>query len=268
MIARVLGVAARAAALTLVVACAGGAPPPASAGTTSQNSGPPSPGAGPTPGALEMTSIPPELATRMPAARVPVPSPDAPSRGPSGAPVTIQIFSDFECPFCAMAAPVVHELESEFGGSVRIVWRNLPLSMHPHAELAAETGLEIYAERGGAAFWRFHDATFAAQRNGLDEGVLLALAVAQGVDRERYRTALAARTHAAKIEADLAAADQAGINGTPAFFVNDWLAVGALPYPEMRLLVVQALRDAGAGNGALAPAAPPAPPAPAVRTPL
>jgi protein-disulfide isomerase len=202
----------------------------------------------------------------MPRARVPVPSPDAPSRGPVGAPVTIQIFSDFECPFCAMAAPLVRELESEFGGSVRVVWRNLPLSMHPHAELAAETGLEIYAERGGAAFWRFHDATFAAQRNGLDENVISALAEAQGVDRQRYHAALAARTHAPKIEADLNAADLAGINGTPAFFVNDWLAVGALPYPEMRLIVMQALRDAGAGAGALVPAAPPA--TPTVTTPL
>lgn len=263
MIGRVLGVAARAAALTLVVACAGGAPPPASAGTTSPNNEAPEPGAGP--GAPEAVSIPPELATRMPAGRVPVPSPDAPSRGPLGAPVTIQIFSDFECPFCAMAAPVVRELESEFGGSVRIVWRNLPLTMHPHAELAAETGLELYAERGGAAFWRFHDATFAAQRNGLDEGVILALAEAQGIDRERYRTALASRTHVPKIEADVTAADKAGINGTPAFLVNDWLAVGALPYPELRLVVVQALRDVGAGAGALAP---PPPPPVSLQTPL
>jgi protein-disulfide isomerase len=257
LIERVLGVAARAAALTLVVACAGGAPPPANAGTTSPNNVPPNAGGGPTPGAEESVSIPPDLATRLPKARVPVPSPDAPSRGPASAPVTIQIFSDFECPFCAMAAPLVRELESEFGGSVRIVWRNLPLTMHPHAELAAETGLEIYAERGGAAFWRFHDATFAAQQKGLDEGVILALAEAEGVDRERSRAALAARTHAPKIEADLNAADLAGINGTPAFFVNDWLAVGALPYPEMRLLVLQALRERGAGAGALAPAVPP-----------
>ena len=117
--------------------------------------------------------------------------------------------------------------------------------MHAHAALAAETALEVYAQRGGAAFWRFHDATFAAQRNGLDENVLLALAEAQGVDKARLHTALTAHAHAPKIEADLAAADAAGINGTPAFFVNDYYAVGALPYAEMRAIVVQALHDAG-----------------------
>lgn len=248
MIANVLGVAARAAALMLVVACAGGAPPPASAATTGPyGSETPSFETG-TPAALSATAnAPAELAaTRVDPHSVPVPSADAPSRGPLNAPVTIQVFSDFECPFCALAAPVVRELEAEFGSSVRVVWRNLPLPMHAHAALAAETALEVYAERGGAAFWRFHDAAFAAtQRAGLDETVILSLAEAEGVDRARCRAALASHTHAPKIEADLAAADQAGINGTPAFFVNDWYAVGALPYPEMRAIVVRALRDLG-----------------------
>jgi protein-disulfide isomerase len=184
-------------------------------------------------------------ATRVDASRVPVPGPDSPSRGPANAPVTIQVFSDFECPFCAAAAPVLHELEAEFGGSVRIVFRNLPLPMHPHAALAALTGLEIYAERGGAAFWRFHDAAFAAQRRGLDEKVLEALARDAGVDPQRYHDALASHVREASVNADIAAADAAGINGTPAFFVNSWFTIGVLPYPDMRAIVVQALKESG-----------------------
>ena len=245
MIVEKLGVAARAATLTLVVACAGGTPPPASAGPTSPSETPAFETG--TPGLL---ALPPSSASELAAQRVdarsvPVPPAEAPSAGPPNAPVTVQIFSDFECPFCALAAPVVHQLQSEFGGSVRIVWRNLPLEMHPHAALAAETALEVYAERGGAAFWRFHDAAFAAQRSGLDEAVIESLATAEGVDKTRYRAALTAHTHVPKIEADLAAANQAGINGTPAFFVNDYYAVGALPYAEMRAVVLQALRDTG-----------------------
>jgi protein-disulfide isomerase len=184
-------------------------------------------------------------ATRVDPSRVPVPGPDSPSRGPANAPVTIQVFSDFECPFCAAAAPVLREIEAEFGPSVRIVFRNLPLPMHPHAALAAVTGLEVYAERGGAAFWRFHDAAFAAQRRGLDENVLAALARDQSVEPERYHAALASHVREASVNADIAAADAAGVNGTPAFFVNSWFTVGALPYPDMRAIVVQALREAG-----------------------
>jgi protein-disulfide isomerase len=248
LIAEWLGVAARAATLTLVVACAGGTPPRAGAGPTS-------PGGAITPafetGTPGLLAMPPSsaselAATRVDARKVPVPSADAPSRGPANAPVTIQVFSDFQCPFCALAAPVVRQIESEFGGSVRVVWRNLPLEMHQYAALAAETALEVYTERGGAAFWHFHDAAFAAtERNGLDDAVIQSLAEAEGVDKSRYRAALAAHTHVPKIEADLAAANQAGINGTPAFFVNDYYAVGALPYAEMRAVVMQALRDTG-----------------------
>jgi protein-disulfide isomerase len=244
-------VAARALAATLTVfGCAGGAPPTATAADPSaaqRSAGEPvvmtAGSAGP--GAPEAEAPPDLAATRVDPSRVPVPSADAPSRGPADAPVTIQIFSDFECPFCAMAAPVVRELEGEFGGRIRVVWRNLPLSMHPHAALAAVTGLEVYAEKGGAAFWRFHDATFAAQRSGLDERKLEALAKDEGVDLGRYHAALAAHVHDARVQADLEAGDAAGVNGTPAFFVNSYLAIGALPYPELRAIVLQALKEAG-----------------------
>ncbi len=226
MIARVLRVVARAATLALLAGCGGSAAPQAIADGAHLP--------------------PPELAaTRVDPSRVPVPSADAPSRGPADAPVTIQVYSDFECPYCALAASVLRELESEFGGKIRVVWRNLPLSMHPHAALAAATGLEVYAELGGAAFWRFHDATFAGQQNGLDPVVLERLATNEGVDPRRYREAIATHRHDTRINADLASADAAGINGAPAFFVNSWYTVGALPYDEMRAIVLQALREAG-----------------------
>ncbi len=210
---------------------------PARAGAPSEATG-----VAPRPQAAQPADL---AATRVDPRRVPVPGPDSPSRGPANAPVTIQVFSDFECPFCAAAAPVLHELEAEFGGSVRIVFRNLPLPMHPHAALAAVTGLEVYAERGGAAFWRFHDAAFAAQRRGLDEKVLEGLARDAGVDPQRYRDAVASHVREASINADIAAADAAGINGTPAFFVNSWFTIGVLPYPDMRAIVLQALKESG-----------------------
>jgi protein-disulfide isomerase len=242
----VLGVAALAATLALGVGCGGGNAPaavsPSGAGALAAKGPQPAENAP----AGNATTPPPDLAAkRVELARVPPLPADAPSRGPVNAPVTLQVFSDFECPYCALAAPVVRELEAEFGGSLRIVWRNLPLPMHPHAALAAAAALEVYTERGGAAFWRFHDAAFAAQRSGLDEVVLERLARDEGVDAARYRTAIAGHVHDARIQADLDAGDAAGINGTPAFFVNSWFTVGALPYAELRAIVVQALRETG-----------------------
>jgi protein-disulfide isomerase len=232
----VLRVAARAVTLALISGCGRSAAP---AVVTAAPGAPPL-AAGDSPVAL------PELAaTRVDPSRVPVPTADSPSRGPTDAPVTIQVYSDFECPYCALAAVVLRELEREFGSSVRVVWRNLPLPMHPHAALAAVTGLEVYAALGGAAFWRFHDNAFAAQRDGLDPLVLERLAQKEGVSLERYRAAVASHRHDARINADIASADAAGVNGAPAFFVNSWFTVGALPYDEMRAIVVQALREKG-----------------------
>jgi protein-disulfide isomerase len=139
---------------------------------------------------------------------IPAVSCDNPSRGPAAAPVTIHLFSDFECPFCAHAVPVLREIESEFGGSVRTVWHDFPLPSHPHAELAAVAGVLVYRTRGGAAFWRFHDALFG------------------------------------RLAADLAAGDRAGVEGTPAFLVNDRRVTGIVPYAAFRALVIVALAEA------------------------
>jgi protein-disulfide isomerase len=200
---------------------------------------------------LELTEAPAEgelevELVRVEKSRVPVPRPDAPSRGPRDAKVTIQIFSDFECPFCAGAVPLLRAIEAEFGGTVRLVWHDFPLPAHPHARRAAAAALEVYTSRGGAAFWRMHDALFAAQAaGGLDERKIDRLAREQGVDPRRYAVAVTTSAHDARIDADVRAGEAAGVNGTPAFFVNDYLTFGVMPLAAMRAIVRQALKDAG-----------------------
>ena len=81
-------------------------------------------------------------------------------RGPADAPVTMVEYSDFECPYCGLAEPVVRELLADFG-DVRYVWRHLPLhDVHPHAQFAAEA-TEAAAAQG--AFWPMHDLLLAHQ---------------------------------------------------------------------------------------------------------
>src|SRR5690242_9105095 len=57
--------------------------------------------------------------------------------GPDDAPVTIVVWGDFECPFCAKLAPVLHDVHEKYGDDVRIVFRHLAMAMHPRAALAA-----------------------------------------------------------------------------------------------------------------------------------
>ena len=92
-----------------------------------------------------------------------VPVGDAPRVGPASAPITVVVFSDFECPFCARGRSLTSDLRAQFEGDVRVVWRNFPLPGHRHARQAAEAAMEVRAQRGDAAFWRYHDILFAHQ---------------------------------------------------------------------------------------------------------
>ncbi|HEV8248204.1 MAG TPA: thioredoxin domain-containing protein, partial [Polyangiaceae bacterium] len=175
---------------------------------------------------------------------VPVPPADQPSKGPLRAPVVLQIWSDFECPFCARAVPILAELEHEFGAELRIVWRAMPLPAHSHSQEAAAAALEAYSERGGAAFWRVHDRLFAEAADGLDEAKIERSLKAEGVDVMRYRLALKSGSHDAAIAADVKAGDF--VEGTPAFLINDYYVFGIAPIEVFRSLVQKAQSEAKA----------------------
>ena len=147
---------------------------------------------------------------------VPVDSNRDHARGPKHAPVTIVEYGDFECPYCGMAGPVVHELLNEVA-QVGYVWRHLPLSdVHPHAQLAAEAA-EAAARQG--AFWPMHDLLLEHQ-DALSVADLLGYAAELDLDRERFVEDLRAHAGAARIAEDVDSADLSSVSGTPTFFIN------------------------------------------------
>ena len=163
----------------------------------------------------------------------------SPSRGDAKAPVVIQEFSDFQCPFCKRVEPTLQELEKDFKGSIRIVWRHMPLPFHQHAQLAAEASEEVLAQKGAAAFWAYHDLLYDAQGepDGLERVNLDALADKLGLDMARFTAALDQHIHQAKVQEDIDAANDIGINGTPAFLINDYYLSGAQPTPAFKKLI-------------------------------
>lgn len=188
--------------------------------------------------------LPPDAYERVHTLAIPTTSP---SRGPSTAPVTVQIFSDFECPYCGRVEPTLAELRSYYGERVRWVWRDFPLSRHARAQDCAEAGREVYAQQGSEGFWRFHDALFAHQREpgGLSPEALERYATAQGIDLARYRHAMETHVHQAAVQADQEAAEATGIRmGTPAFFINGHFFSGARPAAEFQSRIDPLLRSA------------------------
>lgn len=178
-----------------------------------------------------------------PKAKVPAPSPKTPIRGARNAPVTIQVFADFQCPYSLRLSETLAQLRQELGPKVRVAWRQLPLSpIHPHAREAANAAAEAFAQQGNDAFWKMHDALFARQR-GLDRDAIHAEGQALGLDLARLDAAMAGDAHAAAIDADLALANALGVTGTPTMFVNGYRLDGAQPSAKIARLVRRALKE-------------------------
>jgi len=180
----------------------------------------------------------------------PMPAASRPSIGPANAAVLIQMWSDFQCPFCKRVEETLEALRKEFPRELRVVWRHMPLPFHAQAPLAAEVAEEVLAEKGNAAFWTFHDRAFAAQAeaDGLSAENLERLAIGLGVDPVRLQAALHDHRHRATLEADTSIAESIDIQGTPAFVINGYFISGAQPLAAFRKVVKLALSDKAAGR--------------------
>lgn len=155
-------------------------------------------------------------------------------RGAADATVTLVEYGDYECPYCGRAAPVVRELLSRFDGQLRFVFRHLPLTdVHPNAALAAQA-----AEAAGAQgrFWEMHDLLFEHQ-DALDPGALRAYATQLGLDVDAFEEDLREGRHAGRVAQDVNSAGEAGVAGTPSFFVNEVRYRGAYDIESMDKLV-------------------------------
>jgi len=136
--------------------------------------------------------------------------------GPENAPITVVLFSDFQCPYCAGAASATHEIQQAYGDKVRVVFRQFPLPFHRNAHLAAEASLAAHAQ---GKFWPMHDLLFANQ-GALDRESLSAYARELQLDVAAFDRALDGHTFSNAVDADLQLGVSLGVNGTPTMFLN------------------------------------------------
>lgn len=142
---------------------------------------------------------------------------DVPSFGPKDAKVTVVEFSDFECPYCAEAAKTLTALKEKYADkSVRIVFRQFPLSFHKQAQLAAEASLAAHAQ---GKFWAFHDKVFENQ-SALDRASLEKHAADVGLDVAKFKKALDEGTFTEAVKGDMKLAEELPVSGTPTVVVG------------------------------------------------
>jgi protein-disulfide isomerase len=162
----------------------------------------------------------------------------APIRGASTAPVTIVEFSDFHCPFCRRVQPVLDELRSRYGEKIKIVYRDFPLdTLHPQARAAAEAA-NCAHEQG--RFWEFHDKLFRNDPDASPEA-LDRFAAEVGIDVKAFSACRTSGKYKTSIQASSQEGAQLGITGTPTFFVNGRILVGAQPVDAFARLIDEEL---------------------------
>lgn len=125
-------------------------------------------------------------------------------------------------------------------GKVRYVFKDFPLTFHPHAQKAAEAARCAGAQ---GAYWEMHDLLFARQREWASQGQpqvldsFVSYAQELDLDAAAIRSCLDSEQFAPQITQDLKEGQQAGVQGTPSFLINGQLLVGAYPFERFQQMI-------------------------------
>jgi protein-disulfide isomerase len=183
----------------------------------------------PRPDVVSPIAPPPPPDGGSPRVDVPVSDHDAIAGSPRAL-VTLIVFTELECPYCARNAATLAQLRARYQpDELRIVWKHRTLDFHPHARAAAEAAAGVRALAGDAAFWRFTQLAFDHQHE-LDDAAFVRWAADAGVrDTAAFAAGLADHRWAADVDADLALAERLGIDGVPESFIDGVKVTGAQP---------------------------------------
>lgn len=152
-------------------------------------------------------------------------------------------YSDFQCPACAAFYPVVKALQTKYGSSLLFVYRQFPLSIHEHGDLAARAS-EAAGKQG--AFWPMHDLLFEGQRlwgeSPNAEQIITGYAEKLGLNQTKFIADWNAPETEQKIQASIATGQRANVDGTPSFYLNGKKITNLRSYDDLASSIEQALQ--------------------------
>jgi protein-disulfide isomerase len=169
----------------------------------------------------------------------------APSRGASNAPVLLEVFSDFMCPYSVKFNSTVQELQKQYPDKIRTTFRQFPLPFHNGAHLMAEASL--CAEEQGK-FWEYHDKLMAEAKKR-EKAELVQIAADLQLSTPQFVDCLDSGRFVKKVDTDIAIGKANGVQGTPGFLINGRLGSGAKPTELMKPLIDWHLNPSGVYPG-------------------
>lgn len=154
-------------------------------------------------------------------------------RGDPKAPIMIVEFSDYQCPYCNQVEATLKQVLVKYGDKVSLAYRDFPLTpIHPQAMIAAEAS-RCALEQG--KFWEYHDQLFASSK--LEKDSLVEYARNLKLDDKQFESCISSEKYKADIEKDEQEGRNAGVSGTPGFFINGVSLSGAQPQDAFARLI-------------------------------
>ena len=168
---------------------------------------------------------------------------DDPVLGNVNAPVTIVQFAEYQCYYCQKVTPTLDRVLKDYDGKVRVVFKDYPLPMHSRA-MPASVAAHCVGDQG--KYWEMSRLVFENQQ-AIEDADLRTYAERAGADVAKYDACLTSGKFDAKIQANIADAQKAGVSATPTFFVNGTLLSGAQSYDRFKALIDRELAAKSGG---------------------
>jgi protein-disulfide isomerase len=146
--------------------------------------------------------------------------------------VTLVEYGDYQCPYCGEYFPIVKQVVAQYNNQITFQFRNFPLtSLHPNA-FAGARAAEAAALQG--KFWQMHDLLYEQneiyyESNETTNNWIGAsnpqsffdqYATQLGLNVTKFNQDYNSNQVDQTINADMAAGNKLGIDGTPTFFLD------------------------------------------------
>ena len=169
---------------------------------------------------------------------VKIPVEGSPVTGPANAPLTLVLFSDFQCPYCVKAVPELQAVMKAYPAQLKLIFKQFPLERHSQAALAAAASLAAHKQ---GKFWPMHDAIFA-QKGKLSREIILKLAADLRVDMKRFTADMNSAEIRKAVDKDREVGEGAGVDSTPSLYVGGRHYNGALTLAALKPVLDQELK--------------------------
>ncbi len=169
--------------------------------------------------------------------RIEVSVDDDPSQGKKDAPITLIEFSEYQCPFCKRTRPTIQKIMDTYKDKVQYVFRDFPLSFHKQAPVAA---LAANCANEQGKYWEYNKELFEQQPNLSDDN-LKEYAKKLGLNTKKFDECLGSGKYQSEIDKDIQDGSNAGVTGTPAYFINGIFISGAQPFENFKEIIDEEL---------------------------